>query len=98
MINTLLYQILAFTIHQKILKSYKKKKHLKYQLQWHYLELLAPEMIKLRGDEYVPHLEINEVALVHYNIVYNDYQQDSRDLFIFLPNKLFSQLITSCFS
>ena len=50
-------------------------------------------MIKLLRDENVPHLEINEVALVHYNIVYSNYQQDLRDFYIFLPNKSFSQLL-----
>ena len=52
-----------------------------------YLELLTPETIKLLGstkskvtkdenDENVSNLENNEVVLVHYNIVKNDYQQD----------------------
>ena len=31
----------------------------------------------------MPHLEINEVTLVHCNIVNNDYQQDSRVWYIF---------------
>ena len=31
--------------------------------------------------------EITEVVLVHYNIVNNDYQQDSRVLYTFVPNK-----------
>ena len=61
------------------------------------LELLTPETIKLLGStenkttnnkngENVPHLEITEVV-VHYNIVNNDYQQDSRVLYAFVPNK-----------
>ena len=48
------------------------------------LELLTTETIKLLGSnenkiakykngENVPHLEITEVVLVHYNIVNNDY-------------------------
>ena len=32
-INILLYQILAYTIHEKILKSHTKLMNLKYQLQ-----------------------------------------------------------------
>ena len=63
-----------------------------------------PETIKLLGrtkskitkdknDENVPHLEITEVILVHYNIVSNDYQQDSRVLYTFVPNKSFGQLL-----
>ena len=37
----------------------------------------------------VPHLEIAEVVLVHCNIVNNDYQQDSRVFYTFVPNKPF---------
>ena len=64
------------------------------------LELLTPETMKLLGStenkitkdkngENVPHLEITEVVLVHCNIVNNDYQQDSRVLYTFVPNKPF---------
>ena len=34
-------------------------------------------------------LEITEVVLVQCNIANNDYQQDSRVLYVFVPNKLF---------
>ena len=68
------------------------------------LEPLTPETMKLLGStgnkitkdkngENVPHLEITEVALVHCNIVNNDYQQDSRVLYTFVPNKTFSNLL-----
>ena len=40
----------------------------------------------------MPHLEIAEAVLTHYNIVNNGFQQDSRVLNTFVPNKLFSQL------
>ena len=43
--------------------------------------------------ENVPNLEITEVLLVHCNIVKNDYQQDSRVLYTFIPYKLFGQLL-----
>ena len=67
------------------------------------LELLTPET-KLLGStknkitedknrENVPHLEITEVVLVHCNIVNNDYQQDSRVLYTFVPNKPFGSLL-----
>ena len=67
------------------------------------LELLTPETMKLLGSienkitkdkngESVPHLEITEVVLVHYNIANNDYQQDSRVLYTFVPNKPFGSL------
>ena len=70
----------------------------------YYPELLALETIKLFGstkskitkdinDENVLHLEITEVIFVHCNIVNNDYQQDLRVLYAFVPNKSFGQLI-----
>ena len=43
--------------------------------------------------ENVPNLEITEVLLVHCNIVKNDYQQDSRVLYTFIPYKPFAQLL-----
>ena len=68
------------------------------------LELLTSETMKLLGStenkitkdkngENVPHLEITEVVLVHCNIVNNDYQQDSRVLYTFVPNKPFGSLL-----
>ena len=39
------------------------------------------------------HLEITEVVLIHCNIISNDYQQYSRVLYTFVPNKLFGQLL-----
>ena len=38
------------------------------------------KIIKDKGRENVPHLEISEVILVHCNLVNDDYQQDSRML------------------
>ena len=35
----------------------------------------------------MPNLEITEVVLVHCNIANNYYQQDSRVLYTFVPNK-----------
>ena len=46
-----------------------------------------------KNGENVPHLEITEVALVHCNIVNNDYQQDSRALYTFVPSKPFGSLL-----
>ena len=70
----------------------------------YYLELLKPETMKLIGStkikitenksgENVPYAEMTEVVLDHCNIVNNDYLQDSRILYTFVPNKLFGQLI-----
>ena len=50
-------------------------------------------MTKDKNGEYVPHLEINELVLVHCNIANKDYQQDSRVLYIFILNKSFGQLL-----
>ena len=65
---------------------------------------LTPETMKLLGSteskitkekngENVPHLEIVELVLVHCNLANNDYQQDSRILFTFVPNKTFGSLL-----
>ena len=51
------------------------------------------KITKDKNGENVPHLEITEVVLVHCNIVNNDYQQDSRVLYTFVPNKPFGSLI-----
>ena len=69
------------------------------------LELLTPETMRLLGStkkdvdqdkngEDVPKLESVEVVLVHCNLVNNSYQQASKVLFTFVPNKQFGQLIT----
>ena len=42
----------------------------------------------------MPKLESVEVVLVHCNLVNNSYQQASKVLFTFVPNKQFGQLIT----
>ena len=70
----------------------------------YYIELLTPETMKLLGStvskinkdkngENVPNLEVAEVVLVHCNLVNNDYQQNSRILFTFVPNKTFGSLL-----
>ena len=70
----------------------------------YYLELLMPETLNLlrsikskitndENGENVPHLEITEVVLIYCNIVNNDYQQDSRVLYQFVPNKSFGQIL-----
>ena len=68
------------------------------------IELLTPETMKLLGstennirkDKYgenVPHLEINEVVLVHCNFFNKDFHQDSGVLYAFVPNKPFGKLL-----
>ena len=49
---------------------------------------------KDKDGEDVPKLESVEVVLVHCNLVNNSYQQASKVLFTFVPNKQFDQLIT----
>ena len=51
------------------------------------------EVLKVLPSEIVPHLEIVELVLVHCNLVNNDYQQDSRILYTFVPNKQFGSLL-----
>ena len=41
----------------------------------------------------MPHLQITEVVLVDCNLVNNDYQQDSRILYTFVPDKPFGSLL-----
>ena len=68
------------------------------------LELLTSDTMKLLGStenkitkvknsENMPHLESTEVVLVHCDIVNNDYEQDSRVLYTFVPNKSFRSLL-----
>ena len=40
------------------------------------LEGTKNKITKDKNGENLPHLEITEVILVHFNIVNNDYQQD----------------------
>ena len=51
------------------------------------------KITKDKNGENVSHLEITEVVLVHCNIVNNDYQQDSRVSYTFVPNKPFGSLL-----
>ena len=51
------------------------------------------KITKNENGENVSNLEIAEVVLVHCNIVSNIYQQNSRVLYKFIPNKSFGQLL-----
>ena len=60
------------------------------------MKLLGSAENKINKDkngENVSHLEIVELVLVHWNLVNNDYQQDSRILFTFVPNKALGSLL-----
>ena len=69
------------------------------------LELLSKETMKLLGStkdiidadknsENIPRLGNVEVVSVHCNLVNNSYQQHSRVLFTYVPNKQYGQLIS----
>ena len=61
------------------------------------MELLGSSSNTIDSDkdgELVPKLEVVEVFLVYCNLVNNSYQQASKVLFTFVPNKQFGQLIT----
>ena len=60
------------------------------------MKLLGSSESKITKDkngESVPHLEIFELVLIHCNIVTNNYQQNSRILYTFVPNKPFGSLL-----
>ena len=60
------------------------------------MKLLGSNKIKIAKDkngENLSNLEIMEVVLAHCNVVNSDYQQDSRVLYTFIPNKSFGQLL-----
>ena len=81
------------------------EKRIKFKIKTgYYFELLLLEKKKLlsstkgkitkyKNDKNVSHLEITEVVIIHCNIVNNDYQQNSRVLYTFVPNKSFCQLL-----
>ena len=83
----------------------KIKNKIIFKIQTGYkLELLSLETMRLLGrfkkdmdqdkdGEIVPKLEAADVVLVHCNLVNNNYQQASKVLFTFLPNKQFGQSI-----
>ena len=83
----------------------KIENRIKFKIKNGYsLELLTKETMKLLGStenkitkdkngENAPHLERAEVVLVHCDIVNNDYQQNSRVLYTFVPNKSFGSLL-----
>ena len=70
----------------------------------YYLKILTPVTMKLlkntksnidkneKGKNKL-NLEVTEIVLAHCNIANNDYQQDWRVLYTFVPNKSFGQLL-----
>ena len=60
------------------------------------MKLLGSTKSKIPKDKNgvnIPYLEIIEIVLIHGNVVNNSYQQNSRILHTFIPNKSFGQLL-----
>ena len=60
------------------------------------MKLLGSTKSKISKDkngENVPHLEIVILIVIHCNLVINNYQQNSRILHTFVPNKPFGSLL-----
>ena len=51
------------------------------------------KITKGKKDENIPYLEIIELVLIHCNVVNSTYQQNSRVLCKFTPNKSVGQLL-----
>ena len=67
------------------------------------MSFLTPETMKLLGSteskitkdkngENVPYLQIVELVLIHCNLINSNYQQNSRILYTFTPDKSFGSL------
>ena len=95
------HEILAENLPIQIYPN-KIKNRIVFKIKTGYkLELLSPKTVKLLGNaktdvdkdkdgENVPKLDSIKVVLVHYNLVRNSYQQASKVLFTFVPNKKFT--------
>ena len=89
-----------FNISINIIIIYKEDKKSLFNISINilikFLKLLGSTKSKLtkdRNGENVPYLEITDVVLIHCNAVNNSYQQNSRALYTFVPNKSFCQLL-----
>ena len=85
-------------VHNTIADKYVDLWNLSIYFTWknirksHTMKLLGSTKSKITEDEngeYSSHIEITEV---HLNIINNDYRQNSRVLYLFIPNKSFGQL------
>ena len=47
---------------------------------------------KGKNGENIPHLEINKIILVHFNLINNSYQKNLTVFYRFVQNKSFGQL------
>ena len=51
------------------------------------------EITKFENGENLPYLEISELLLIQFNVVNNNYQQNSKILYTFVHNKSFGELL-----
>ena len=102
-ILNILFKILADNSPAQIYVN-KIKNRIAFKIKTDCKLELSKESVKLLGstktdgdqdknDENVPKLESSEVVLVHCNLVNNNYQQSSKVLFTFVPDKQFGQVI-----
>ena len=73
-----------------------RKDHISFEILKFLLSIAtnAEEKIaKVKNSENLPYLEITVVIFANYNNFNNDYQQDSRVLYAFVPNRPFIQLL-----
>ena len=97
----ILYQILKDYFEYIFKKTWRKNRlenRITFKIKTRcYLEFLIPETMKLLGSNKskitknenggnVSHLEITEVVLAYCHIVKNNYQQNSRVLYLFVSN------------
>ena len=61
--------------------------------QWKLQRNTKSKITKDRNGENVPYLGITELVLIQRNVVNKSYQQNSRVLYTFVSNKIFSQLL-----
>ena len=57
------------------------------------LRITKSKMTKNENSENVPPIEITKVVLIHWNVVNNDYKEDSKVLYTVVPNKSIGQLL-----
>ena len=94
-IQDYLEYVLKKTVNPSIrIQTNKTENRITFKIKTGYLELLTPETMKLFGNtkskiakdknsKNVPYLEINEVVLIHCDVVNNSFQQNSR-VYIYL--------------
>ena len=86
------------SVHKPSIRIYVNKigNRITFKIKDFKLKILGNTESKITKDknsENVPNLEIVELVLVHCNLVNNNYQQDSRIIYTFVPNKPFGSLL-----